>query len=113
MAPLVSTALAARGFDRRHYVGGVSPARWIGWGQALPDLPSALYFSMVTYTTTGYGDLVLPKGWRLVGGVEALTGILMGGWSTGLFFVVVSRMYAVPRQQTAPDPPNAPTNQAQ
>ena len=39
------------------------------------------------------GDLVLPKEWRLVGGVEALTGILMCGWSTGFFFVVVNRMF--------------------
>ena len=31
-------------------------------GHAMPDLPSALYFSVVTYTTTGYGDLVLPEG---------------------------------------------------
>ena len=60
---------------------------------AIGDLPSALYFSAVTYTTTGYGDLVLPAEWRLVGGVEALTGILMCGWSTGFFFAVVSRMY--------------------
>src|SRR5262245_20132638 len=47
---------------------------------AMPDLPSAMYFSAVTYTTTGYGDLVLPQSWRLVGAVEALTGILMCGW---------------------------------
>jgi hypothetical protein len=56
------------------------------------DLQSALYFSAVTYTTTGYGDLVLPPDWRLVGAVEALTGILMCGWSTGFFFAVVSRV---------------------
>ncbi len=61
--------------------------------RSMPDLPSAFYFSAVTYTTTGYGDLVLPKEWRLVGGVEALTGILMCGWSTGFFFAVVSRMH--------------------
>jgi hypothetical protein len=59
---------------------------------AMPDLQSAVYFSAVTYTTTGYGDLVLPQPWRLVGAVEALTGILMCGWSTGFFFAVVSRM---------------------
>lgn len=58
---------------------------------AMRDLQSALYFSAVTYTTTGYGDLVLPQDWRLVGAVEALTGILMCGWSTGFFFAVVSR----------------------
>ena len=62
------------------------------WRGAMPDLPSALYFSAVTYTTTGYGDLVLPDEWRLVGAVEALTGILTCGWSTGFFFAVASRM---------------------
>ena len=66
------------------------------WKGAMPDLPSAIYFSAVTYTTTGYGDLVLPTNWRLVGGVEALTGILMCGWSTGFFFAVVSRMMERP-----------------
>ena len=60
---------------------------------AMPDLPTSLYFSAVTYTTTGYGDLVLPPEWRLVGAVEALTGILMCGWSTGFFFAAVSRMF--------------------
>ena len=63
------------------------------WQDAMADLHSAVYFSAVTYTTTGYGDLVLPKEWRFVGGVEALTGVLMCGWSTGFFFAVVSRMY--------------------
>src|SRR5213075_1198153 len=47
------------------------------WKKCLPDLESSLYFAVVTYTTVGYGDLVLAKGWRLVAGVEALTGILM------------------------------------
>ena len=67
-------------------------AFFYAWGHGMPDLPSALYFSAVTYTTTGYGDLVLPNEWRLVGGVEALTGILMCGWSAAFFFAVVNRM---------------------
>jgi hypothetical protein len=62
------------------------------WQDAMPDVQSAFYFSTVTYTTTGYGDLVLPEEWRIAGGVEALTGILMCGLSTGFFFAVVSRM---------------------
>jgi hypothetical protein len=65
------------------------------WRQAIPDPQSALYFSAVTYTTTGYGDIVLPDEWRLVGSIEALTGILMCGWSTGFFFAVVNRMFDV------------------
>jgi hypothetical protein len=60
---------------------------------AITGLQSAWYFSAVTYTTTGYGDLVLPEEWRLAGSIEALTGILMCAWSSGFFFAVVSRMY--------------------
>ena len=63
------------------------------WGHAIPDAHAAFYFSSVTYTTTGYGDIVLPEAWRLIGGVEALTGILMCGWSTGFFFAVLSNIY--------------------
>ena len=63
------------------------------WREAMPDAQSAFYFSAVTYTTTGYGDLVLPQEWRLLGAIEALTGILMCGWSTGFFFAIVSRIH--------------------
>ena len=59
---------------------------------AMPDFQTAAYFSAVTYTTTGYGDLTLPEEWRLVGGIEALTGILMCGLSTGFFVAIVARM---------------------
>ena len=65
------------------------------WEQrCLPDLQSAVYFSGVTYTTVGYGDLVLPKQWQLLGPLEALTGILMCGLSTGFFFALVSKLFA-------------------
>ncbi len=64
------------------------------WGQeCLPDAESSFYFSGVTYTTVGYGDLVLPKDWRLLGPVEAMTGILMFGLSTGIFFAFVARTF--------------------
>jgi Ion channel len=61
------------------------------WQGCLPDAETALYFAGVTYTTVGYGDLVLSKPWRIFAPLEALTGILMCGLSTGLFFAVVSR----------------------
>ena len=80
------------------------------WKDAMADLPTALYCSAVTYTTTGYGDLVLPEEWRMVGGVEALTGILMCGWSTGFFFAVVSRMLDRQSKQIAPDAANTSTH---
>ena len=64
------------------------------WQGCLPDAESAFYFSGVTYTTIGYGDLVLPKPWRMLGPVEGITGILMCGLSAGLFFATVSRIYS-------------------
>ncbi len=54
---------------------------------------SAFYFSGVTFTTIGYGDLVLEKPWRMLGPVEGLAGSLMGGLSAGFFFALVSRIY--------------------
>ena len=63
------------------------------WKDCLPDAESAFYFAGVTYTTVGYGDLVLPKQWRMLGPVEGLVGILMCGLSTGLFFAVVSKVF--------------------
>jgi hypothetical protein len=65
------------------------------WWKCLPDAESAFYFSGVTYTTVGYGDLVLPKPWRMLAPVEALNGILMCGLSAAVFFTVLSRIYAV------------------
>jgi Ion channel len=67
-------------------------ALFFWWHKCLPDIESSFYFSGVTYATIGYGDLLLPKEWRLFGPVEGLTGILMCGLSTGLFFAVVSRL---------------------
>jgi hypothetical protein len=61
------------------------------WQKCLPDAASSFYFSGVTYATIGYGDVVLPKGWWLFGPAEGLTGILMCGLSTALFFAVVSK----------------------
>lgn len=58
---------------------------------AFADLSTSFYFSSVTYTTTGFGDVVLPDDRRLMGGIQSLTGILMCGISTGFFFLVFSR----------------------
>jgi len=82
------------------------------WQGLLPDAETAFYFSGVTYTTVGYGDLVLPKPWRMFAVLEALTGILLCGLSTGLFFAVVNRWITNRLQrQGALEPHSAvPTN---
>jgi hypothetical protein len=58
-----------------------------------PDYSTALYFSAITYTTLGYGDVLLPRESRLIGGVEALTGMLMMAWSAAIMVRLASWMY--------------------
>jgi hypothetical protein len=71
---------------------------WVG----LQDFESALYFSIVTYTTIGFGDITLPVGWRLLGGIEGITGVLSFGLSTGVIFAVASRLLTMRIEQNRP-----------
>jgi hypothetical protein len=74
---------------------------WAGvfWGaHELPNVETALYFSLASYTTIGFGDVVVGPGWRVLAGIEGLTGILLIGWSTAFMFAVVHRMYEHWRQ---------------
>ena len=73
------------------------------WQECLPDLETALYFSGVTYATIGYGEVVLASPWRLFGPIEGLTGILMCGLSTGLFFAMVNHIYVAAHTKKASD----------
>jgi hypothetical protein len=58
------------------------------------DFNTSLYFSIASYTTVGYGDVVLrDAGWRLLGGVEALAASLMMCWSTVILIQVLTKIY--------------------
>jgi hypothetical protein len=59
---------------------------------ALPDLEAALYFSTGSFTTMGYGDIVLDRRWRLFGAIEGANGLLLFGWSTAFLFSVTGRL---------------------
>jgi hypothetical protein len=57
------------------------------------NFETSLYFSIVSYTTIGYGDVVLPQRWRLLGGIEALSGVLLCGLSTAFVFAIVNSFF--------------------
>jgi hypothetical protein len=60
---------------------------------AIEGFEQAMYFSMVTFTTLGYGDVVLAEHWRLLSSFEAANGIIMFGWTTAIVIAVVQRHY--------------------
>jgi len=62
-------------------------------GDVLPDWNSALYFSLVTFTTLGYGDIVLGDGLRIFGAFASVTGLLSFGLSTAFLVGLMTRMF--------------------
>ncbi len=59
----------------------------------LPNIETAFYFSMVTYTTLGYGDVVLTGQWRTLAAIQAANGVIVFGWTTALIFYYIQRIY--------------------
>jgi hypothetical protein len=59
---------------------------------ALGDLETAVYFSITSFTTLGFGDVVLDRKWRLLGAIEGANGLLLFGWSTAFLFDIIRRL---------------------
>jgi voltage-gated potassium channel Kch len=57
------------------------------------DFETSLYFSLVSFGTIGYGDVLLPQTWRLLGAIEGISGILLCGVSTAFIFATVNAMF--------------------
>ena len=70
-------------------LGMMTMAVWI-WAIAIFELAifatfeEAVYFSLVAFTTLGFGDILLPQEWRLLGGISAANGLLMIGLLTAI-----------------------------
>ena len=59
---------------------------------AIAEFETAAYFSLVTFTTLGYGDVTLGPDWRMLAAFEAANGIIMFGWTTALVVGYVQRL---------------------
>jgi hypothetical protein len=75
--------------------------RWL----CLPSWESSFYFSASSYATVGYGDVVLPSRWRLLGPLESMIGMLMSGVSIGLLFAAVTHLVDGRSRFRSPLPP--------
>ena len=72
---------------------------WAGLFYILPETKTqflnfteALYFSLITFTTLGYGDITIHSVWRLLSGFEAINGIMLIGWTTAIMFSLIQKI---------------------
>ena len=52
----------------------------------------SIYFSLVTFTTLGYGEITIASGNRILAGLEAINGITLIGWSTAVMFAIFQQL---------------------
>ena len=64
---------------------------WVG---ALGDLETAVYFSLISFTTLGFGDIVLAQPHRLLGGMLAANGFVLFGLTTAVLIDVIRSLHA-------------------
>lgn len=78
-------------------VVGISLSAWFWAGTflsvgALQGLEPALYFSIVTFTTLGYGDITLSADWRILASFAAVNGLIIFGLNTAFIVEFTSRL---------------------
>lgn len=75
-------------------LGMMTLSVWV-WAVALYELQifvefeASVYFALVAFTTLGFGDILLPTEWRLLGGMAAANGLLMFGLLTAILVEIL------------------------
>ena len=78
-----------------HYVEACAWAMFYYQTNMLPDFRTAMYFSINAYTTLGASDMTLPGHWKGLSGFEAITAMLMFGWSTAILAAIVQKLHSL------------------
>lgn len=83
---------------------GISLSSWSWAGifmtaDVFQSLEPALYFSIVTFTTLGYGDITLSSEWRLLGSFAAVNGLIIFGLNTAFLVEFTSRLHATQKRR--------------
>jgi hypothetical protein len=60
----------------------------------LHQIETAVYFSTSTFTTVGFGDVILSHNWRMLGVAESMNGFLLISWSTAFLVSLTGRVRA-------------------
>jgi hypothetical protein len=82
------------------FIHAIHALVWAGCYYLIPEtsgqfesFSEAFYFSIVTFTTLGYGDITLLSDWRLLSGLESINGIMLIGWSTAMMYSLIQNIY--------------------
>jgi len=78
-----------------HFVEVAAWAVFYSAAGMLPDAITAMYVSINSYTTLGASNITLPGKWKGVDGFEAMTAMLMFGWSTAVLAAVVQQAHSI------------------
>lgn len=61
----------------------------------------SVYFSLITMTTVGYGDVTLHGAARITSGMQAALGVVLFGWTTAVIFMAVQAVHLRPTEQSS------------
>ncbi|EKD5635408.1 two pore domain potassium channel family protein [Escherichia coli] len=75
-----------------HFIEATFFALFYYWRSGFSDVTTAVYFSLASYATVGYGDVVLPPHLRIIGAAEGLVGSLLAGWTVALLSRVLGTL---------------------
>lgn len=64
-------------------------------GRFVDTFPSYLYFSAETYTSIGLGDIYPLGSLRMLAGIEALSGLLLIGWSVSFTYLAMQKFWHI------------------
>jgi hypothetical protein len=99
---LIGTGLVLAALHTMQIILWAIVYRNISYAGELENFETAVYFSFVTFTTLGYGDITLSESGRVLSGIQAMNGILLVGWSTAVLFAVVQKLWQSDRSINIP-----------
>jgi hypothetical protein len=78
---------------------------WYYWVTGLiASFLDSVYFSLITMTTVGYGDITLAGSGRTASGMQAALGIVLFGWTTAIIFMAVQAVHVSAKEPAKPGP---------
>jgi len=90
-ATILTAGLVLMMFTASILEAGMYAVTYVQLG-AIGSFEPAMYFSIVTFTTLGYGDVLVAEEWRILAATEAANGIIMFGWTTALIVNFVGKV---------------------